>query len=340
MNFSMQQGLISVIVPVYNAEAHLNECVRTIQNQTYTNLEIILINDGSPDRSGEICNELAKKDKRIKVIHKSNGGAASARNAGLDSAKGEFVAFVDSDDTIEANMYECLYTRISEANADICICGLKVQYNKFTRIVKTPHERKMCPGQIFEAFLEDYRTYRFLTTGPWNKLIKREILANPDCGNGISVRFPETLQNAEDMWFVADCISAARNGIIFANISPYHYNLVNNPFSLNKEKSGKILNDKLTALKHLGYIMVSMFPDKETEIENFIECQNCVNLVVTIQQSILDREKSQHKITWSSILNIMRYSTNHMDKLSALMLYFLPPALYRIIYNLYNKKEK
>ena len=98
--------LISVIVPVYNVESYLEKCIESIQNQSYKSLEIILVNDGSTDSSGDICDKYAAHDKRIKVIHKKNGGLSSARNAGLEVANGDYIAFVDSDDYIEITMYE------------------------------------------------------------------------------------------------------------------------------------------------------------------------------------------------------------------------------------------
>ena len=111
--------LISVIVPVYKAEKHLEKCVESIINQTYTNLEIILVNDGSPDNSGKLCDELIKKDSRIKVIHKENGGPSSARNLGIKNASGKYVAFIDSDDYIKFDMYEILYKKLKGNDADL-----------------------------------------------------------------------------------------------------------------------------------------------------------------------------------------------------------------------------
>ena len=104
----MNDFLISVIVPVYNREMYLERCVRSIMNQTYQNLEILLVDDGSTDGSGEICERLAKEDKRIRVFHKENGGSSSARNLGIREAKGEYLGFIDSDDYIELDMYELL----------------------------------------------------------------------------------------------------------------------------------------------------------------------------------------------------------------------------------------
>ena len=119
----MQEPLISVIVPVYNAEKYLRKCVASIRAQTYRNLEIILVDDGSCDRSGELCDSFALKDPRIVVIHKENGGVASGRNAGLDAMHGDYVGFVDADDWIDPEMYEVLLQRMIAENAQISCCG-------------------------------------------------------------------------------------------------------------------------------------------------------------------------------------------------------------------------
>lgn len=113
---------ISIIVPIYNVEEYLHRCVDSILNQTFTAFELILVDDGSPDNCGAICDEYAKKDKRIKVIHKGNGGLSDARNAGIDIASGEYLGFVDSDDWIHPQMYEVLYKGIVENNVKISIC--------------------------------------------------------------------------------------------------------------------------------------------------------------------------------------------------------------------------
>ncbi|MBR5564884.1 MAG: glycosyltransferase family 2 protein [Roseburia sp.] len=117
--------LISVIIPIYKAEKYIEKCVKAVQNQTYQNLEIILVDDGSPDESGVICDRLATEDSRIRVLHKENGGAATARNAGLDVMTGAYIAFVDADDYMELNYIETLYHTLSETNAQVAICSFK-----------------------------------------------------------------------------------------------------------------------------------------------------------------------------------------------------------------------
>ena len=169
------EQLISIIVPVYNMEECLKKCVDSIQNQTYKNLEIILIDDGSTDGGGKICDEYAEKDGRIRVIHKENGGQATARNMGLDIASGEYVGFVDSDDWILPDMYEFLYNGIKNYNADIAVCG----------VIYGPYGRKLIKyGSMFKSerieVLDTSQTLQFhcsekLGFAPWNKLYARKI---------------------------------------------------------------------------------------------------------------------------------------------------------------------
>lgn len=120
----MNEPLISVIVPVYKVEKYLDECVESIVNQTYRNLEIILVDDGSPDNCPQMCDDWAKKDERIRVIHKENGGLSSARNAGLDVCKGEYIAFVDSDDWISKDFFEILELQTITNSLDLAICNI------------------------------------------------------------------------------------------------------------------------------------------------------------------------------------------------------------------------
>ena len=126
---------ISVIVPVYNVEDYLDRCINSIVKQTYKNLEIILVDDGSTDSSYKICNEWAKKDERIKVLHNKNEGVSKARNVGIDASTGDFIAFVDSDDYIEETMFEKLLDKQKTNNSDIVFCRVnQINNNKTKRI--------------------------------------------------------------------------------------------------------------------------------------------------------------------------------------------------------------
>ena len=125
----MKHPLISIVIPIYNVELYLRRCLDSIIHQTYSNLEIILVEDGSPDKCGDICEEYKLQDNRITIIHKVNGGLSEARNAGLDIATGEYIALVDSDDWLETNYIQILYDLIKNYNADISICNLHIVYN-------------------------------------------------------------------------------------------------------------------------------------------------------------------------------------------------------------------
>lgn len=117
------EDLISVVVPIYNVENYIKKCVDSILSQTYKNLEIILVDDGSPDNCPQICDEYAQKDSRIKVIHKENGGVSSARNIGMENARGKWIAFIDADDWIEEKYFEKMLDRVKTNDADIVLCG-------------------------------------------------------------------------------------------------------------------------------------------------------------------------------------------------------------------------
>lgn len=162
---------ISIIVPVYKVEKYINKCLDSILNQTFKDFELILVDDGSPDRCGEICDEYSKKDNRVVVIHKENGGQATARNAALDIAKGDYIGFVDSDDYIEPDMYELLYKMCIENKCDISNCSSTIYFNNKIKVNGGHgliiHNRKEAMKAVVEGFLYDECL--------WTKLIKREL---------------------------------------------------------------------------------------------------------------------------------------------------------------------
>lgn len=146
---------ISIIVPVYRVENYLDRCIKSILNQTFTDFELILVDDGSPDRCPQKCDDWCKVDKRIKVIHKENGGLSSARNAGLEAAKGEYIGFVDSDDWITCDMYELLYRLAKKYKADIVGVGredfISVRSSVHRRLLTLP--KGLHPFQAFIRLL-------------------------------------------------------------------------------------------------------------------------------------------------------------------------------------------
>ena len=165
--------LISVIVPVYKVEQYLEKCVNSISVQTYSNLEIILVDDGSPDKCGDICDSLAKKDNRIKVIHKPNGGLSSARNAGIDIASGQYIGFVDSDDSIEPYMYENLLGLIKHDGTKLAVCAVNYIYEDGKKANKAALG-KNCTFDFYHAMVE-MNTHRLFDMGAWSKLYHKSL---------------------------------------------------------------------------------------------------------------------------------------------------------------------
>ena len=131
-----KEDLISIVIPVYKVEKYLEKCVESVINQTYKNLEILLVNDGSPDNCPKICDEYAQKDNRIKVIHKENGGLSDARNAGIDVAAGKYIAFVDSDDYVSNDYIEYMYNLIKEYNTQMATCETEVINAEKNKVIK------------------------------------------------------------------------------------------------------------------------------------------------------------------------------------------------------------
>lgn len=169
---SQEKALISLIIPVYKVEKYLEKCIQSVINQTYENLQIILVDDGSPDNCGKICDEYAKKDHRIEVIHKSNGGLSDARNKGLEIAKGEYIGFVDSDDYIEADMYEVLYNLLKQYNADVSICNFyTVSQGKISIKNADNGINEYNRIEILKEILLDKNVQSYA----WNKLYKKEL---------------------------------------------------------------------------------------------------------------------------------------------------------------------
>lgn len=170
----MEKSLISVIVPVYKVESYLHRCVDSIIYQTYRNLEIILVDDGSPDNCGKICDEYAKKDSRIKVIHKKNGGLSDARNVAIDIAQGRYITFVDSDDSINENYIKILYENLIINNADIS-CASFVKVYDGERIDKVLSIQNMTKVYSSGKAIENILYQHQLTNSAWGKLYDKRL---------------------------------------------------------------------------------------------------------------------------------------------------------------------
>ena len=217
---------VSVIVPVYNAEKYLHECVNSILNQTLSDLELILVDDGSTDSSPVLCDQYAAQDARVKVIHKANGRAASARNAGLRAATGEYVAFVDSDDWISSDMYE----KMLQTGADVTLCDYVRFQNErefpFTQksVVAGFYDKPQMREKIYPHLVMDGIEYP-ITISNWAMLISREIIIE----NQLSYR--EDIHVSEDAPFGSEVLYCANSFAYLAGERFYHYRMANGSVS-------------------------------------------------------------------------------------------------------------
>lgn len=216
---------ISVIVPVYNVEDLLPRCIESIMAQTKENIEIILVDDGATDRSGAICDEYAKKDARIQVVHKQNGGLTSAWKAGVQVASGAYLGFVDSDDWIDADMYERLWESAMKYDSDIVVCGLVFDYedpsipkrNEISGFEKEYYDRRGLE-ELFPTLINDGRFFgRMLQPARVTKLYRKELVDK----NRILCK--EEVSVGEDMQLTLPALMDAKSISVVKDFYPYHY---------------------------------------------------------------------------------------------------------------------
>lgn len=205
--------LISIVVPVYNVEKYIHRCISSIMNQTYKNIEMVLVDDGSSDKSPQICDSFARNDSRIKVVHKENGGVGAARNRGMNIAKGEYLCFVDGDDFLPLTAIENLYKGIKESNADMCCgCWAKISV-KYTTC--NGHLERTVLSENKDDLMEimDYEEIK----GPVAKLYKTNLIKSK------GLFFPEDIKISEDTIFVYQYLQEC-DSIHIINKNVYYYN--------------------------------------------------------------------------------------------------------------------
>lgn len=204
--------MISIIIPVYNVSKYLDECLKSVVGQTYKNIQIILVNDGSTDNSGVICEEWKKKDDRIEVIHKANGGLSSARNVGIEKAQGEYLMFVDSDDIISFNLCELLYNLLFENDADLTICDTLHIFNDAKVEFQIDDKIEICCFNRNEAICNLWYQKVFLPSA-WGKLYKKELFDNIRFTEGIIF---EDIDIMHEIFYLC-------NKIVYTNAPGYGY---------------------------------------------------------------------------------------------------------------------
>ena len=247
----MNVPLISIIVPVYNAQKYLSRCLESILNQTEKNWECIIVDDGSTDRSREICEEYILKDQRFMTIHQANGGVSSARQVGLERAKGEFVIHADSDDFIDPYMFETLISYQRETMSDLVIFDFyKIIGDKKERVIQQPNS--LDNKQVLSDIISGH-----IYASCWNKLIKRSLVAQ------YGTTFPKGINLGEDKCFWVDLL---RNPVNVAYLSKplYYYDITINDNSLVRSITLKSIE---SGIKMVGYLENLLGGDCKKELD-------------------------------------------------------------------------
>lgn len=280
----MEQNLISVIMPVYKTEeSHLRKAIESVINQSYRELEIVLVDDGSPDQCGAICDTYAETDNRVRVIHKKNGGVSSARNCGLETVTGDYIFFVDSDDTLEENAIEILFSITKTANSDITICNCRhVKENNKGDTNCDAEQRCLKTVESSEAVKNlSYNVHVFKELEPtavWGKLYKKSAIQN--------LRFNENMNIGEDFVFnyFANCNSRV---VTYCNLKLYNYNFVETSLMNNKTYSPKLMQSFEELVKFEK-------AQRDTEYSNDVIVR-CVNIAFTIYLKLPNNRSDDKK---------------------------------------------
>lgn len=261
-------GKISIIVPIYNGENYIDKCIQSILNQTYSNIEVLLINDGSSDNSQKICEEYEKKDNRIKLINKENAGPGSAKNTGINHATGDYIGFIDSDDYIEEDMFEVLYNLMVENEADISMVAFtKVVDGKVMNTINFTGETIIY--NKFEAMKELLLDGK-IKNYSWNKLFKKELFEG--------VRFPEKLkyEDVDITYRLFEKISK----LVYKNIPKYYY--VQRSDSIVNSNSYENLKDYVIVTKN----RYESLKNKYEELEKHNAMGFIVNMLIMYKNAV------------------------------------------------------
>ena len=318
--------LISIIVPVYNVEKYLEKCVNSIVNQTYKNLEIILVDDGATDSSGKLCDELAKIDNRIKVYHKENGGLSDARNYGVEKSTGEYIGFVDSDDYIDAEMYEKLYEAIKKENVDVAECNLKIIYPDREELFTEQNYYNVCTKQ---EYLEEYLKIEKIFGSACVRLIKSDIAKK--------LKFPVG-KLYEDTYYAYGLINVADSYVIMD--APY-YNYLMRENSITNARFNPRIFDLIEIVEEFHNTVYENYPG----LEEAADCRR-MYAYFSVLNSILLEENYRDNEYYSEILSYFKRNyisllknkyINRNRKLSVILIK-LNIDLYRKVLMKYKKK--
>lgn len=271
---------ISIIVPIYKVEKYLDRCINSILKQSYTNLEVILVDDGSPDRCGEICDKYAQIDKRIKVIHKKNGGLSSARNAGLRIASGDYISFVDSDDWIEPNMYQILLENAINFNADISVGGVRNLLEKGDEFILINTDSNLNDYIYSVDKHESIRKFLSESWAAWGKIYRKRIHKD--------ILFPEGEIN-EDEAIALEVLTRCEK-IVYTDEPLYNY--IKRPNSITTTTFNRSKLDWYKHCKNNLEFVENKYPD----LLNYAHERYIRSIMWSIRSMLFSKEDFQSEI--------------------------------------------
>lgn len=311
--------LISIIIPVYNAEKFLIKCLDSIKKQTYKNIEVILINDGSTDKSGEICDDYCTSDSRFKVIHKENGGVSSARNCGLSEVSGDYICFIDPDDWVELDMIKVLFELTQNYNSEIGICGYyKEESGKILNKIGNQKVLNYSNHEALNEILKEDSFKGFL----WNKIFSTQIINN-------EVYFNEEIHFCEDLLFVCQCILKSSN--IAYNTKPYYHYIIHDNNACKANYSLK----KTTSLEAIEKIIELIDEESSVEINEFKNYY--MNMNISLLMNYL-KEKQSDKLIYNKLKNnLFKYKIKDMTTNSVKLACLLARINIHICYFVWKK---
>ena len=303
--------MISIIVPVYNTEEYLEKCVHSIVNQSYTDFELILIDDGSTDRCGEICDLIALQDNRITVVHKENGGVATARNLGLDIAKGEYVTFIDSDDYVHSDFLKILYYSITKENADLAMAYVETVdcFDKKEALIDFDNYVVKNQEEYWQMRYFEHRTcvQHFMCTA---KLYRRDCIKD--------IRFPDG-KRQEDLFWFGYYIRRVNKVVVY----PYSLYFYYQRESSNMHQPSYInFRDTLEADYALSELCENLFPSYSQQEEKVFLSRYFHHLSILQKLSNHDAKKLKHYFRERYYLDI-KYLKNVLTKGQKFILFFL-----------------
>lgn len=297
----MNRPLISIIIPVYNAESYIRRCIESVLSQTYKEIQVILINDGSTDNTLSILEEYSRSDSRIQLINKDNSGVSRTRNIGIDISDGEYIGFVDADDYLEPEMYEKLYNAIKKTAADVACCGYYQDFDTYKYEIsvddslladnKTYYELCGTSNILGQYFRQDIRSG--IGDGNWNKLFRKDIISD--------IRYDNTLY-CEDVDFQIKVFEKCKKVVCIKEML-YHY--VDNSFSATKKEFNDSKAGALNVVDDVLNRVLSTYPDIKTQAYAF----HLTWYISVLQDLMGNRNSKASKYYYKIIRNKIRQNS-------------------------------